>query len=174
VQVSKQDIEDTFDVPFRMCVKEGKVASVMCSYNQVNGVPTCADPNLLKKTVRRQWGLDGYAQNYYTNIISTLDNIIALFHSQAKIILFFVFMGLIITVYVIISTLYLIVTLLECFTIANIIHQLQKSLVLITCCEIFLNNNKNIEECRRRETEKNTTHVLYIPRLSELDRSSNR
>jgi beta-glucosidase-like glycosyl hydrolase len=69
-------------------VKEGKVASVMCSYNQVNGVPTCADPNLLKKTVRRQWGLDGYAQNYYTNIISTLDNIIALFYSQAKIILF--------------------------------------------------------------------------------------
>ncbi|XP_050238847.1 probable beta-D-xylosidase 2 [Mercurialis annua] len=59
-KVSKQDIEDTFDVPFRMCVKEGKVASVMCSYNQVNGIPTCADPNLLKKTVRTQWGLNGY------------------------------------------------------------------------------------------------------------------
>lgn len=58
-QVSKQDIVDTFNVPFRMCVKEGKVASVMCSYNQVNGVPTCADPNLLKKTVRGQWRLDG-------------------------------------------------------------------------------------------------------------------
>ncbi|XP_061353199.1 probable beta-D-xylosidase 2 [Gastrolobium bilobum] len=59
-QVSKQDVEDTFDVPFRMCVMEGKVASVMCSYNQVNGVPTCADPNLLKRTVRGVWGLDGY------------------------------------------------------------------------------------------------------------------
>lgn len=59
MQVSKQDIVDTFDVPFKMCVKEGKVASVMCSYNQVNGVPTCADPNLLKKTVRGVWGLDG-------------------------------------------------------------------------------------------------------------------
>ena len=58
-QVSKQDIEDTFNVPFRMCVKEGKVASVMCSYNQVNGVPTCADPILLKRTVRGQWGLNG-------------------------------------------------------------------------------------------------------------------
>jgi beta-glucosidase-like glycosyl hydrolase len=43
-------------------VKEGKVASVMCSYNQVNGIPTCADPNLLKKTVRGQWRLDGYDQ----------------------------------------------------------------------------------------------------------------
>ncbi|KAI3414390.1 uncharacterized protein J3R85_016390, partial [Psidium guajava] len=59
-RVSKQDMEDTFDVPFRMCVMEGKVASVMCSYNQVNGVPACADPNLLKRTVRGAWRLDGY------------------------------------------------------------------------------------------------------------------
>ncbi|XP_016176158.1 probable beta-D-xylosidase 2 [Arachis ipaensis] len=73
-QVSKQDIEDTFDVPFRMCVKEGKVASVMCSYNQVNGVPTCADPNLLKGRVRGQWRLNGYIVSdcdsvgvFYTN-----------------------------------------------------------------------------------------------------------
>ncbi|KAI9099175.1 hypothetical protein K1719_024942 [Acacia pycnantha] len=29
-----QDIEDTFDLPFRMCVKEGNEASVMCSYDQ--------------------------------------------------------------------------------------------------------------------------------------------
>ncbi|KAL1350940.1 hypothetical protein HN51_014906 [Arachis hypogaea] len=74
-QVSKQDIEDTFDVPFRMCVKEGKVASVMCSYNQVNGVPTCADPNLLKKTVRAQWGLDGY-------IVSDCDSVGVFYSSQ--------------------------------------------------------------------------------------------
>ncbi|XP_030454934.2 probable beta-D-xylosidase 2 [Syzygium oleosum] len=59
-RVSKQDMEDTFAVPFRMCVMEGKVASVMCSYNQVNGVPACANPNLLKKTVRGAWRLDGY------------------------------------------------------------------------------------------------------------------
>ncbi|XP_058738832.1 probable beta-D-xylosidase 2 [Vicia villosa] len=74
-QVSKQDIEDTFDVPFRMCVKEGNVASVMCSYNQVNGVPTCADPNLLKKTVRGQWGLDGY-------IVSDCDSVGVFFNNQ--------------------------------------------------------------------------------------------
>ncbi|XP_050379259.1 probable beta-D-xylosidase 2 isoform X2 [Argentina anserina] len=74
-RVSKQDMEDTFDVPFRMCVKEGKVASVMCSYNQVNGVPTCADPNLLKKTVRAQWGLDGY-------IVSDCDSVGVFYDNQ--------------------------------------------------------------------------------------------
>ncbi|XP_009378701.1 probable beta-D-xylosidase 2 [Pyrus x bretschneideri] len=74
-KVSKQDMEDTFDVPFRMCVEEGKVASVMCSYNQVNGVPTCADPNLLKKTVRGAWRLDGY-------IVSDCDSVGVFYNSQ--------------------------------------------------------------------------------------------
>ncbi|RDX70314.1 putative beta-D-xylosidase 2, partial [Mucuna pruriens] len=77
-QVSKQDIEDTFDVPFRMCVSEGNVASVMCSYNQVNGVPTCADPNLLKKTVRGLWHLDGY-------IVSDCDSVVTnIIHQRQK------------------------------------------------------------------------------------------
>ncbi|XP_021904538.1 probable beta-D-xylosidase 2 isoform X2 [Carica papaya] len=74
-KVSKQDIEDTFDVPFRMCVKEGKVASVMCSYNQVNGVPTCADPNLLRKTVRGVWNLNGY-------IVSDCDSVGVFYENQ--------------------------------------------------------------------------------------------
>ncbi|KAL2345467.1 hypothetical protein Fmac_006752 [Flemingia macrophylla] len=74
-RVSKQDIEDTFDVPFRMCVSEGKVASVMCSYNQVNGVPTCADPNLLKNTVRGLWQLDGY-------IVSDCDSVGVFYDNQ--------------------------------------------------------------------------------------------
>eukprot|EP01018_Ginkgo_biloba_P029787 Gb_32463 [translate_table: standard] len=32
----------------------------MCSYNKVNGVPTCADRNLLKTVIRGEWGLNGY------------------------------------------------------------------------------------------------------------------
>ena len=63
-QVNKQDIEDTFNIPFRECVLEGKVASVMCSYNQVNGIPTCADPKLLRGTIRGSWRLNGYVYGY--------------------------------------------------------------------------------------------------------------
>ncbi|TXG63321.1 hypothetical protein EZV62_010315 [Acer yangbiense] len=74
-KVSKQDIEDTFDVPFRMCVKEGNVASVMCSYNQVNGVPTCADPKILEKTIRGQWRLNGY-------IVSDCDSVGVYYNAQ--------------------------------------------------------------------------------------------
>ncbi|XP_015892611.2 probable beta-D-xylosidase 5 [Ziziphus jujuba] len=67
-KVTKQDLEDTYQPPFKSCVLEGHVSSVMCSYNRVNGIPTCADPDLLKGIVRDQWGLDGY-------IVSDCDSI---------------------------------------------------------------------------------------------------
>ncbi|KAE8647744.1 hypothetical protein Csa_003474 [Cucumis sativus] len=59
-RVTEQDMLETFNKPFEMCVKEGDVSSVMCSYNRVNGIPTCADPVLLKDTIRGNWGLHGY------------------------------------------------------------------------------------------------------------------
>ncbi|XP_022761295.1 beta-xylosidase/alpha-L-arabinofuranosidase 1-like [Durio zibethinus] len=59
-KVAEQDMVETFNLPFEMCVKEGDVSSVMCSFNQVNGIPTCADPYLLKKLVREDWNLHGY------------------------------------------------------------------------------------------------------------------
>ncbi|KAJ4824985.1 putative beta-D-xylosidase 5 [Turnera subulata] len=67
-KVTKQDLEDTYQPPFRSCVQEAHVSSVMCSYNRVNGIPTCADPDLLKGVIRGQWNLDGY-------IVSDCDSI---------------------------------------------------------------------------------------------------
>ncbi|XP_018497898.2 beta-xylosidase/alpha-L-arabinofuranosidase 1 [Pyrus x bretschneideri] len=58
--VTKQDLDDTFQPPFKSCVIDGNVASVMCSYNQVNGIPTCADPDLLAGVIRGEWKLNGY------------------------------------------------------------------------------------------------------------------
>ncbi|KAL6176526.1 hypothetical protein ACLB2K_053159 [Fragaria x ananassa] len=58
--VTKQDMDDTFQPPFKSCVLDGNVASVMCSYNKVNGTPTCADPDLLSGVIRGEWKLNGY------------------------------------------------------------------------------------------------------------------
>ncbi|GER52137.1 beta xylosidase [Striga asiatica] len=74
-KVGKQDLEETYNVPFKACVSEGKVASVMCSYNQVNGKPTCADPSLLRDTIRGQWRLNGY-------IVSDCDSLDVFFKDQ--------------------------------------------------------------------------------------------
>ncbi|KAF8765333.1 hypothetical protein HU200_008709 [Digitaria exilis] len=59
-RVTAQDLEDTFNPPFRSCVVDGGATCVMCAYTAVNGVPACADAGLLTDTVRGDWGLDGY------------------------------------------------------------------------------------------------------------------
>ena len=45
---------------FEACVREGNAASIMCSYNAVNGVPSCANKFLQNTIVREQWGFEGY------------------------------------------------------------------------------------------------------------------
>ena len=63
MKVTEQDMEETFNPPFEMCVKDADVSGIMCSYNRVNGIPSCADPNLLKQTLRQEWDLHGYNLN---------------------------------------------------------------------------------------------------------------
>jgi beta-glucosidase-like glycosyl hydrolase len=59
-RVTTQDLADTFNPPFRSCVVDAKASCLMCAYTGVNGVPACASSNLLTKTFRGSWGLDGY------------------------------------------------------------------------------------------------------------------
>eukprot|EP00911_Craspedida_sp_UC1_P002802 UC1_evm1s2049 len=58
--VSQQDLVDTYMAPFQDCVEQGRVTGLMCSYNSVNGVPSCANPWLLETVARGQWEFDGY------------------------------------------------------------------------------------------------------------------
>jgi beta-D-xylosidase 4 len=58
--VSPRDLEDTYLPAFAACVSRGNASALMCSYNAVNGVPSCADKALLTATVRQKWGLSGY------------------------------------------------------------------------------------------------------------------
>ncbi|TGJ87927.1 hypothetical protein E0Z10_g876 [Xylaria hypoxylon] len=39
-KISMQDLQDYYLQPFRTCVRDANVQSIMCSYNAVNGVPT--------------------------------------------------------------------------------------------------------------------------------------
>jgi beta-glucosidase-like glycosyl hydrolase len=32
----------------------------MCSYNAINGIPACADTNILTTLARQQWNFNGY------------------------------------------------------------------------------------------------------------------
>ncbi len=59
-KASAHDIEDTYLPAFRAAVVEGRVKSVMCVYNAINGVPGCASEFLLDGTLREQWKFAGY------------------------------------------------------------------------------------------------------------------
>ncbi|GAB4828639.1 hypothetical protein Ancab_018304 [Ancistrocladus abbreviatus] len=57
--VKEQDLIESFSPPFEMCIKEGDASGLMCSYNRVNGIPSCANPKLLNETIRGEWDLHG-------------------------------------------------------------------------------------------------------------------
>ncbi|GMI18247.1 hypothetical protein TrLO_g7055 [Triparma laevis f. longispina] len=58
VQVEKYMLADYYLKPFKMAIEQGNAKGVMCSYNSINGVPTCLSADLAK--AREAWGFDGY------------------------------------------------------------------------------------------------------------------
>jgi beta-glucosidase len=60
VHPSATDLNDTYLPAFEASVVEGEAASVMCSYNRIDGVPACANSFLLQERLRDTWGFQGY------------------------------------------------------------------------------------------------------------------
>lgn len=57
--ISTQDMVEYYLPPFQACARDAKVGAFMCSYNAVNGVPTCADDWLLNDVLRNHWNWTG-------------------------------------------------------------------------------------------------------------------
>ncbi|KAK3600408.1 hypothetical protein CHS0354_026641 [Potamilus streckersoni] len=71
-KVSERDWRLTFLPAFKSCVDAGTY-SLMCSYNSINGIPSCANGKLLTDILRKEWGFTGYVvsdQVAIENIIS--------------------------------------------------------------------------------------------------------
>ncbi len=59
VYAGPREIADTFLPPFEMAVRDGKVKSVMASYNDVDGVPMHSSVEYLTDVLRGELGFDG-------------------------------------------------------------------------------------------------------------------
>ncbi len=57
---SERVIRETFFVPFKAAVQEGRVGSVMASYNEIDGVPSHVNHWLLDEVLRQEWGFRGF------------------------------------------------------------------------------------------------------------------
>jgi len=58
-QVSERVLREIFFPPFEASILEGNAASVMASYNEIDGVPSHANGWLLNEVLRNEWGFTG-------------------------------------------------------------------------------------------------------------------
>jgi beta-glucosidase len=63
--VSLRLLRETFLYPFHEALKEGGAISVMASYNEIDGVPSHANPWLLREVLRKEWGFQGFVVSDY-------------------------------------------------------------------------------------------------------------
>jgi beta-glucosidase len=49
--------------PFEAAVKQGRVGSVMCAYNQVNSIYSCEQPTLLTSILKNEFGFSGFVMS---------------------------------------------------------------------------------------------------------------
>ncbi|HXX17124.1 MAG TPA: glycoside hydrolase family 3 protein, partial [Candidatus Eremiobacteraceae bacterium] len=57
---SERLLRETFLVPFQAAVQEGRVGSVMASYNEIDEIPSHINTWLLDTVLRQEWGFRGY------------------------------------------------------------------------------------------------------------------
>lgn len=55
----ERDLWETYLPAFKSLVQEGKVAEIMCAYQQLEGEPCCGNTRLLHHILRDEWGFQG-------------------------------------------------------------------------------------------------------------------
>jgi len=63
--VSLRLLRETFLFPFKHCIDQAGAVTVMASYNEIDGVPSHANPWLLRDVLRDEWGFKGYVVGDY-------------------------------------------------------------------------------------------------------------
>ncbi len=64
--ISERVLREMFFPPFERAVKEAGAASVMASYNEIDGIPSHANRWLLTDVLRDEWGFEGFVvADYY-------------------------------------------------------------------------------------------------------------
>jgi beta-glucosidase len=67
VDMSMQSMFNTYLPPYKAAIDAG-AATVMSSFNEINGVPATANSWLMNDLLRKQWGFKGFVVTDYTSI----------------------------------------------------------------------------------------------------------
>ena len=71
--ISTEAMRQSELLAFEMAIEKGNPASVMCSYNLVNGIWACENDYLLNKTLKHDWKYKGYVMADWGAVHSTAD-----------------------------------------------------------------------------------------------------
>jgi beta-glucosidase len=74
--MSEQTLREIYFPPFRAAVDAG-VGTLMSAFNDLNGVPTSANPFTLTKVLRGEWKFDGFVVSDYTAVKELINHGIA-------------------------------------------------------------------------------------------------
>jgi beta-glucosidase len=74
--VSERTLRSVYFPPFRAAVDAG-VGSVMSAFNDLNGVPSSANPFTLTGVLRKEWGFDGLVVSDYTSVVELINHGVA-------------------------------------------------------------------------------------------------
>ena len=73
VDMSRVRMYNEYFPPFRAGVEEG-AASLMASFNEIDGVPATANRWLLTRVLREQWGFGGFVVSDYTGVLEMVEH----------------------------------------------------------------------------------------------------
>ena len=59
-KISERWLREYYLPAFEACIRRGHAESIMSAYNAINGIPCTANPWLLNKVLRDEWGFKGY------------------------------------------------------------------------------------------------------------------
>ena len=65
--MSEQRLRNMYLPPFKAAVDAGADTS-MCSFNAINGVPGCANPETETQILKNEWGFDGFIESDFTAV----------------------------------------------------------------------------------------------------------
>jgi beta-glucosidase len=60
VHIGERELRSVMLKSFEPAIREGKAMGVMAAYHEIDGIPITADPFLLKKILRQEWGFQGF------------------------------------------------------------------------------------------------------------------
>src|SRR5947209_15555768 len=70
--VDERTLEEIYAPPYEAAVRQGRTGAVMCSYNRINSVYACENPETLTTILKRQFGFDGFVVSDWGGTHSTV------------------------------------------------------------------------------------------------------